>query len=178
MLLIYSRWCLLDGASSLLSSGPIYPGGLAMQPLGAETTALRIFAGGLTLGEIVPVAIATLGLYIIKKTVQPIEGTNDADVLTPQEKAKIGPLPKPADLKGKTPEEVDKILKEKGLTPEPGPKGVTRYPVPGRTGDQVLVEPGSKFNSDPVKQGPYGRVIENGKRSDPFPLAGNPTLKP
>jgi RHS repeat-associated protein len=85
-------------------------------------------------------------------------------------------LPAPAELAGKTPQQVDQILKGKGLTPEPGQKGVTRYPVPGQTGDQVLIEPGSPANSDPIKQGPYGRVIQNGVRSDPFPLAGNPAL--
>jgi RHS repeat-associated protein len=88
-----------------------------------------------------------------------------------------GSLPTADDLRGKSPAEVDKILKDKGLSPEAGRgKGVTRYPVPGRQGDQVIVEPGNPNDPNPVKQGPYGRVSQDGQRSDPFPLEGNPTL--
>lgn len=91
--------------------------------------------------------------------------------------SKAGPLPTPDQLKGKSPDEIDQIMQEKGISGEPGRgEGVIRYPVPGRPGDQVLIEPGRPGDPNPVKRGPYGRVSENGKRSDPFPLEGNPTL--
>ena len=86
-------------------------------------------------------------------------------------------LPTPGQLTGKSAEEVDQLMKEKGIKGEPSRGGGTRYPVPGRPGDQVRIEKGNPNNPDPVKRGPYGRVSENGKKSDPFPLRGNPIPK-
>ena len=91
--------------------------------------------------------------------------------------SKGGSLPAPGQLTGKSAEEVDHLMKERGLKGEHSRGGGTRYPVPGRPGDQVRIENGNPNNSDPVKRGPYGRVSENGKTSDPFPLRGNPLLR-
>jgi RHS repeat-associated protein len=86
-------------------------------------------------------------------------------------------LPSPDDLRGKSPEEIDKILRDKGLTGQPTRSGGgTKYPVPGQPGDQVRIMPGDPNNDNPAKQGPYGRVSQNGDKSDPIPLEGNPTL--
>ena len=85
-------------------------------------------------------------------------------------------MPAPQDLTGKTPRQIDELMKGQGIQGEPSRGGGTRYPVPGRPGDQVRIEPGNPGDPNPVKQGPYGRVSQNGKVSDPFPLAGNPTL--
>jgi RHS repeat-associated protein len=85
-------------------------------------------------------------------------------------------LPSPEHLTGKTPQEIDQIMKGQGVQGQPSRGGGVRYPVPGRPGDQVRIEQGNPGDPNPVKQGPYGRVSQNGVKSDPFPLAGNPTL--
>jgi RHS repeat-associated protein len=85
-------------------------------------------------------------------------------------------LPSPDDLRGKSKEEIDEIMKNLGLKGEPSRGGGVRYPVPGQTGDQVRIENGHPNDEDATKQGPYGRVSQNGQTSDPFPIEGNPEL--
>ncbi len=86
-------------------------------------------------------------------------------------------LPTPGELTGKTPQEIDEIMKKKGIpgNPSSNQQG-TRYPVPDRPGDQVRIQNGNPNDPNPIKRGPYGRVSEKGTKSGPFPLAGNPTL--
>ncbi len=89
------------------------------------------------------------------------------------------PVPKPQDLQGKTPEEIDQIMKDKGWQGEPSREGGgTRYPNPDKPGEQVRIQPGNKNDPNPVKQGPYGRISSDGKVSPPIPLKGNSTLSP
>ncbi len=85
--------------------------------------------------------------------------------------------PEPKDLEGKTPEEVDEIMKGRGWKGEPSRSGGgTRYPSPNVKGEQVRVQPGYPGSDNPVKQGPYGVISKDGKETR-VPLAGNPTLK-
>jgi RHS repeat-associated protein len=95
------------------------------------------------------------------------------------EQEKPGSCPKPDDIKGKTPQEIDDMMKGKGWQGEPSKSGGgTRYPNPdpGKKGEQVRTMPGNPTDDDPVKRGPYGRISSGGKTSDPIPLSGNPTL--
>ena len=95
-------------------------------------------------------------------------------------KPEPGEAPRPEDLKGKSPEEVDRIMKERGWPSEPTREGEgsgVRYPNPSKPGEQVRVMPGKATDPNPVKQGPYGRISQGGKVSDPIPLKGNPTLR-
>jgi RHS repeat-associated protein len=88
-------------------------------------------------------------------------------------------LPAPDQLSGKTPQEINQILQEKGLNGRPSRDGDgVRYDVPGQPGDQVRLMPGNPGDSNPAKQVPYGRVTQNGKTSDPFPISGKPTPNP
>jgi RHS repeat-associated protein len=88
-------------------------------------------------------------------------------------------LPAPEQLAGKTPAQIDQILQEKGLTGKPSrDRDGVRYDVPGQPGDQVRLMPGNPADSDPAKQVPYGRVTQNGVKSDPFPINGKPSPNP
>jgi hypothetical protein len=88
-------------------------------------------------------------------------------------------LPSPEQLKGKTPEEIGQILQDKGVPARPTRDGDgIRYEVPGQPGDQVRLMPGNPNDSNPAKQVPYGRVPQNRKVSDPFPINGKPTPNP
>jgi RHS repeat-associated protein len=88
-----------------------------------------------------------------------------------------GSCPQPEDIKGKTPQEIDDMMKGKGWKGEPtSSNNGTRYPNPDVYGEQVRVMPPDPYASDPVKRGPYGRISTGGKTSPPIPLSGNPTL--
>jgi RHS repeat-associated protein len=90
---------------------------------------------------------------------------------------KAGSCPKPEDIQGKTPEEIDDMMEGKGWQGEPtSGEGGTRYPNPDVPGEQVRVMPGNPADPNPVKQGPYGRISTGGGVSAPIPLQGNPTL--
>ena len=92
------------------------------------------------------------------------------------ESGSSGACPSPEELRGKTPEEVDKIMKEKGWQPEPSKSGGgTRYPSPDKKGEQVRIQPGYPSNPDPMKRGPYA-VISKGGDKFRVPLANNPLL--
>jgi hypothetical protein len=91
--------------------------------------------------------------------------------------ALVDETPNAEDFRGKSPEEIDRIMKQKGWKPEPSRDGGTRYPNPTRRGDQIRVEPGNPKAPDPAKKGPYIRSSKNGEVSPPVPLKGNPTLK-
>lgn len=96
-----------------------------------------------------------------------------------ENKPTIQPAPKPEDIQGKSPEEIGEMMKEKGWGEgQPSRGGGTKWPSPTTKGEQVRVEPGKPTNSDPVKQGPYGRISKDGSKGDHIPLKGNPTLKP
>jgi len=84
-----------------------------------------------------------------------------------------GQCPTPEDIQGKSPEEIDKIMKDKGWTSSPTREGDgtgTRYANPDKLGEQVRVMPGKSTDRDPVKRGPYGRISKNGDVSQPIPL--------
>ena len=88
--------------------------------------------------------------------------------------------PSEEELAGKSPEEIDHLMKERGWPSEPtrdGPGSGVRYPNPVRPGDQVRVMPGKATDPNLVKQGPYARISKSGKVSGPIPLKGNPTWK-
>lgn len=88
-----------------------------------------------------------------------------------------GQCPEPEELKGKTPEEVDEIMEDKGWKGEPSANEQgTRYPNPDKPGEQVRVQAGNRNDPNPIKRGPYVRISRNGGVSDPIPLAGNPTI--
>jgi len=101
---------------------------------------------------------------------------SNINLFAKKDKDPYGPLPTPQELTGKSADEIDQIMKDKGIQGEPSRGGGKRYPVPGRQGDHVRIEPGNPSNSDPVKQGPYGKVSQDGQESEHFPLEGNPTL--
>jgi len=93
---------------------------------------------------------------------------------------KVGDAPTSEELEGKSPEEIDQMMKGRGWRSEPTRDGAgsgVRYPNPDRPGEQVRVMPGKSTDPNPVKQGPYGRISAGGKVSPPIPLEGNPTLK-
>jgi hypothetical protein len=75
----------------------------------------------------------------------------------------------------RSPKDLIKLLPWKGETVRTG-KGM-RYPDPKRRGDQLRIMDGTPSDSDPVKRGPYARVVIAGTQSRPFPLEGNPTLR-
>lgn len=86
----------------------------------------------------------------------------------------------PSSLEGATPEEVEEAAREAGFTergdpPRNDPNGA-RLRKPGNPADQVRIQSGNPADPNRVKRGPYVRVSQGGVRSDPIPLAGNPTL--
>jgi RHS repeat-associated protein len=54
-------------------------------------------------------------------------------------------------------------------------KGI-RFHNPERQGEAVRIQFGDPNHHTPVKQGNYFRISEDGRKSDPIPLEGNPTL--
>ncbi|MGH9759689.1 MAG: RHS repeat-associated core domain-containing protein, partial [Blastocatellia bacterium] len=132
----------------------------AVEVIGGIVGGSTLAAGGL------------LGIGLALSPVGAIHGTNDYDILTTEQKASISSegsdqpkpqaAPKQEDIKGKTPEEVDKLMRDKGWHARPSRGGGTRYAKPGAPGEQVRVEPGSSNNSDPVKRGPYGKISTGG----------------
>ena len=86
-----------------------------------------------------------------------------------------GSCPAPQDVAGKTPEEIDQQMKDKGWVDSPTNSGDgTRYANPDVPGEQVRVMPGNPDDPNPVKQGPYVRISTGGQVSPPIPIAGNP----
>ena len=91
---------------------------------------------------------------------------------------KAGECPTEEDIKGKSAEEIDEMMQDKGWTKEPSSRGGgTRYKNPNKSGEQVRIQPGNKIASDPSKHGPYGRISKDGKTSTPIPLDGNKFCK-
>ncbi len=79
--------------------------------------------------------------------------------------------PDAEDLEGKSPEEIEQIMKDKGWKGEKTRNGEgTRYPNPNKKGEQVRVQKGDPNNPNPAKRGPYVRVSKGGKISPPTPL--------
>ena len=96
-------------------------------------------------------------------------------------KPAAGKCPTQEEVKGKTKEEIDKEMKEKGWVAAPTREGEgsgTRYANPDKPGEQVRVMPGKATDPNPVKQGPYVRISTGGKVSPPIPIAGNPASPP
>src|SRR5207249_2242421 len=96
----------------------------------------------------------------------------------PDKASKPGGAPKPEDIKGKTSEEVGKMMGDRGWgDSEPSQGGGEKWQKPGSKGsDRVRIEKGNPNDPNPVKRGPYGRISEFGNKSEPIPLKGNPTL--
>jgi hypothetical protein len=89
-------------------------------------------------------------------------------------------LPDENDLKGRSPEEVEQKLKDRGLEGQPtrgGSNEGKRFPNPKKPGEQVRVMKGNPKDPDPAKRGPYARISKDGKVSEPIPLEGNPSLE-
>ena len=92
-------------------------------------------------------------------------------------------IDRPESLEGLTPEEVRELIPEGWVEGPSRVGGGKVYANPARPGEQVRVMPGNPRDSNPVKRGPYVRVSTSagptgGQRSEPIPLAGNPTLPP
>jgi RHS repeat-associated protein len=132
-------------------------------PAGAIAGGLIVGIAGILIGE-------ELGKVIV----------NFRDSGSVGESNQVLPAPTPDEIHGKTPEEVGEIMKEKGWV-EVGPSrgGGTKWQKPGSKGsDQVRIEKRNPADPMPEKQGPYGRISENGQKSEPIPLQGNPTIEP
>jgi hypothetical protein len=89
-------------------------------------------------------------------------------------------IPSESELKGKSAEEVEQILKARGFEGEPTREGEAagqRFPNPDKPGEQVRIMRGKPNDPNPVKRGPYARTSADGKVSEPIPLKGNPTLQ-
>lgn len=131
--------------------------------------------GAIILGSILPpIHMTTLPATPHDANVEQEKSSEEADDASG---GGTEPCPGPEDLRGKTPQEVDAIMKEKGWTAGPSREGGgTRY-THGVKGEQVRVQPGKPTDPNPVKQGPYARISKDGIKSDPIPLVGNPTLE-
>ncbi len=151
------------------------PSGLVPNPL--ETACLAgpnpVCGAGIAADVITTVGGLALGTGIAIEVLQLINKNENPDDSTTEPQN----CPPPDDLMGKTPEEVDEMMKSKGWQGESSKRGGgTRYPNPGVPGEQVRVQPGNPNDPNPVKKGPYGRISSKGKVSAPIPLSGNPTL--
>ena len=123
----------------------------------------------------------------------PAASTVESEPKSPPEEAKKQPttgnaqkqgdrarIPSVSELKGKSVEEVEQLLKERGFEGEPTREGEAsgqRFPSPGKPGEQVRIMRGKPNDPNPVKRGPYTRISADGKVSEPIPLKGNPTLQ-
>jgi hypothetical protein len=104
----------------------------------------------------------------------------DVDAASEKEQGgSAAPLPTPKDLRGKTPGQIRTLLR--GWKENPARKGEgqgIRFSNPNSRSEVVTIIYGKPHPlEDPVKQGPYARISDpRSGRSDPIPLAGNPTL--
>ena len=149
--------------------------GRAIAALGLLVQSIARGGGGSIVANPYPAGVRSTPYINTNVTINTVPWAN-INFSAKKDNDQYGPLPTPAELTGKTPEQIDQIMKDKGIQGQPSRGGGTRYPVPGRPGDQVRIEPGNQKNSDPMKQGPYGKVSQDGKESEHFPLDGNPTL--
>jgi len=88
-----------------------------------------------------------------------------------------GEIPTPEQIRGRSPQEVERMVPEGWEQSPTSGGGGTRYSNPNRPGEQIRVMPGNPKDPNPVKQAPYARISTQGKKSDPIPLQGNPTLE-
>jgi RHS repeat-associated protein len=148
--------------------------GRAVAALGQLVQSIGRSIGGGGVGSSYPIGVRSAPYTNTNVTTNTTSWTNIN--LSKKDNDQYGSLPTPSDLTGKTSDQIDQIMKDKGIPGQASRGGGTRYPVPGRSGDQVRIENGNPNDPNPVKQGPYGRVSQDGNTSDPFPLNGNPTL--
>jgi len=82
-----------------------------------------------------------------------------------------------SSLRGASPKKIQRLIPKGWIqTPTRAPGGV-RYSNPARPGEQIRVMRGNPRDPNPVKRGPYIRISRGGRRSEPIPLEGNPTLQ-
>jgi hypothetical protein len=84
----------------------------------------------------------------------------------------------PTGLRGKSMEEVDRMIPGDWERLPSKNGGGTRYVHPENKGEQIRVQPGNPNDPNPAKQGPYCRISRCGEKTEPIPLQGNPTLPP
>jgi len=102
--------------------------------------------------------------------------SNESPVAEPT----VESIPSESELKGRSAEEIEQLLKERGFEGEStrdGEAAGQRFPNPNKPGEQVRIMKGKPNDPNPVKRGPYARISANGKVSEPIPLKGNPTLQ-
>ena len=76
----------------------------------------------------------------------------------------VGEIPGDEELKGLSPEEIDKLMKDKNWEVEPTKLGGgTKYVNPEKLGEQVRVMPGQITDPNPVKQEGYAKTSARGK---------------
>ena len=150
------------------------PSGLVSNPL--ELSCVDPAQPFCWLGAAADVGSDMWAAYHALQTLNAVLNEN-ANEQTPTAQNTPGSCPKPEDLAGKTPDEVDQLMKGKGWMPEPSNSGGgSRYPNPDKSGEQVRVQPGYPNSDDPLKRGPYARISSKGQISSPIPLSGNPAL--
>ena len=173
-----------------------FSGAAAQTALSIANAVRNAIVGATILSSSVVISGGILGVLVSLSPVGAIHGGDNYDSLTSEQKDSISPAtsdqpkakdnskpkvqsaPKPEDIQGKTPEEIGKILKDKGWEQIDSSRGGgDRWVKPGTKGsDQIRLEKGNPNDSNPVKRGPYGRISEHGDKSDPIPLKGNSQL--
>jgi hypothetical protein len=117
----------------------------------------------LRLGQCKPIAVPKLGGPSIRNSQPDAERSLDD----------------PNSLIGASPEEIEALLPEAWVRTPSKKGGGDRWNEPGTAGTiGIRIMPGNPNDPDPVKQGPYVRILRPGRpQSPPIPLAGNPTLR-
>jgi len=131
----------------------------------------------------VPVAILVIGTVAVIGGIyhfsQPNTDTSSEAPKTQEQNTSKPPQSvKPEDIQNKEIGQIRETLKEKGWERgKPTQNDGERWVKPGTKGsDQIRLEKGNPNDPNPIKQGPYGRISEGGKKSPPIPLKGNPVL--
>jgi hypothetical protein len=131
-------------------------------------------------GILAPLADPRIGHAFIIDNIARGELQRDLDgliMIAGSLRSEPGEVPMPEQIRGSSPEAVERMVPEGWLKSPTRTGGGTRYSNPNRPGEQIRVMPGDPKAANPVKNGPYARISTQGNKSDPIPLKGNPTLE-
>lgn len=121
-----------------------------------------------TAGTVATAAAGNTALNAMKKDDEANEQATEetGTIVEPCATGDCAETPSAEELEGKSAEEIDEMMKQKGWKGEPTNNGQgTKYPNPSRRGEQVRIMPqGTRNTSRPDLHGkPYGVVSKGGK---------------